>query len=56
MMSIIKTIFVCLGAVAGGSMALYQGSYWPLMISSIGLFGYLFCEFYILRPKKNEDN
>ena len=55
MISIIKTIFVCLGVVAGGSMAVHQGSYWPLMIAAIGMFGYLFCEFYIFRPKKNED-
>jgi len=55
MASIIKTLFVCIGTVAGGSMAVYSGSYWPLMIAAIGMFGYLFCEFFILRPKKNED-
>jgi len=51
--AVIKTFFVCVGVVAAGTIAVNSGSYLPIMVSGIGLFGYLFCEFFILRPEKS---
>jgi len=55
MISIIKSFFVCLGFMASGSVAIHLQSYWPLLISTIGLFGYLYCEFFVFKYKKIED-
>jgi hypothetical protein len=53
--SILKTFFVCVGVVAAGTIAVNSGSYLPVILSGIGLFGYMFCEFFILRPVKREE-
>jgi len=54
MSTIIKIFFVCIGTVTSGVYSVNTGFYWPLMVTGIGLFGYLFCELFVLRPAQKE--
>jgi len=54
MSTIIKILIVCIGVVTTSIFSIDTGSYWPLLITVLGLFGYLFCEFYVLRTSQKE--
>ena len=54
MSTIIKILIVCIGFVTTIVFSIDTGSYWALLIAGLGLFGYLFCEFYVLRTSLKE--